>query len=221
MSLISWFKTTMTFDQAWRKPFNRGWIASGKGDWDQAIAEYSEAICINPHVAESFFNRAINYSHKMEWENTIADCTETIRLKPNHLKAYHWRGVAKRALAKYEAALVDFEKALALRPNDARCYYDRGVTYRLASDLPNAIVNFSKAIELGLNAFAERGYLQARLGYYDLAIADVIEARHRTTNTAASYIYQGWISYQQKDIEAAILNLGEAIRLEPEIASHY
>jgi len=221
MDFVAWFKSTLTFDRAWREPFNRAFAASQRGDWHQAIAEYSEAIRINPHLTEAYFNRALCHSKKKDWENAVTDCTEVLRLKPNHVKAIHWRGVTYRCRGKYQEALADFDKVLELNPNDARAFYDRGVTHRLISELPKALEDFTNAIQLELNAFPERGFVHARLGNLDLAFSDLTEAIRRQPEKAEYYEYRSWVSYKQSDLEAAILDLGEVIRLEPSTASHY
>jgi tetratricopeptide (TPR) repeat protein len=221
MNPFSWLKSLLTFDRAWREPFNRGFQASTQGGWDRAISEYGESIRINPGAAEAFFNRATCYSRKNDWKNTILDCTEVIRLNPKHFKAYHWRGVANRTEGNYEAAFADFTKAIEFRPGYPRAFYDRGLTYRLSSNLPNAIADFTQAIEGGLNAFAERGYVRAQSGDFNRASADLTEAIRRSPKVASFYVYRAWLFERQNKLLEAIVDLGEAIRLEPRNASHY
>jgi hypothetical protein len=44
--------------------FNRGVDGDEKGDLDDAIAEYSEAIGLNPKLAEAYCNRGNAYGQK-------------------------------------------------------------------------------------------------------------------------------------------------------------
>ena len=92
----------------------RGVSASQAGDYDKAIAEYTEAIRLDPKDAVAYYNRGLAYGNKDETDKEIADCTEAIRLDPKFALAYNNRGWAyakKREKAKAEA---DFEQAKKL-----------------------------------------------------------------------------------------------------------
>ena len=44
------------------KPFKRGWSHAVKGDQDQAIADFTEAIRLEPKVAAAYNNRGCAYA---------------------------------------------------------------------------------------------------------------------------------------------------------------
>jgi tetratricopeptide (TPR) repeat protein len=98
-----------------------------------AIADYDEAIRLNPDVAEAYFHRACLKDYLAPRESVmvvrhaalrsaIADFDEAIRLGlelSDLLHAYYRRGEAKYNLDRYEAAIVDFDEALRLNPNNS------------------------------------------------------------------------------------------------------
>jgi tetratricopeptide (TPR) repeat protein len=63
-----------------RVHFNRGVAWSTKGDHDRSIADYSEAIRIDPREAMFYFNRCDEWIGKGNHERAIADCNEAIKL---------------------------------------------------------------------------------------------------------------------------------------------
>ncbi len=66
--------------------FNRaGWSR------EQAIADYSRAIEINPNYAEAYKWRALRYSLADDHDRAIADDSRAIELDPNDAKAYNDR----------------------------------------------------------------------------------------------------------------------------------
>ena len=70
------------------------WPTRSKGDYDKAIADFTEAIRLNPKIAKAYNNRGLAYENKGDYDKAIADCTEAIRLDPKFAEAYHNRGAA-------------------------------------------------------------------------------------------------------------------------------
>ena len=65
-----------------------------KGEYDKAIAHYSEALRLNPKDADAYYNRGIAWERRGEYDKAIADYSEAIRLNPNYADAYYNRGIA-------------------------------------------------------------------------------------------------------------------------------
>ena len=62
--------------------YNRGIAWQAKGQLDEAIADYSEAIRLNPKFVRAYYNRGIAWNAKGESDKAIADYNEAIRLNP-------------------------------------------------------------------------------------------------------------------------------------------
>ena len=67
----------------------RGIVWASKGDNDRAIAEFDEAIRINPHYAVAYFSRGVIWNAKGDSERAIADLNEVIRLDPKIAAAHN------------------------------------------------------------------------------------------------------------------------------------
>src|SRR5664279_4983909 len=65
-----------------------------KGELDHAIADYSEAIRLDPKVAIGLYNRGIVWRAKGDIGRAIADYSEAIRLDPTYVLALNNRGLA-------------------------------------------------------------------------------------------------------------------------------
>jgi tetratricopeptide (TPR) repeat protein len=55
-----------------------------KGDDDRAIADYDEAICLNPRDPCPLYNRGNAWQAKGDHDRAFADYDEAIRLAPNY-----------------------------------------------------------------------------------------------------------------------------------------
>ena len=97
------------------KPFKRGWSHAVKGDQDQAIADFTEAIRLDPKDAAAYNNRAISYAKKGDHDKAIADFTEAIRLNQTQPDFYVNRARAYRALGDEAKAASDEKKAQELK----------------------------------------------------------------------------------------------------------
>ncbi len=97
-----------------RQHYNKGVEYGQQGRFDDAIAEYSKAIELDPSLAEAYSNRGDAYRALGEIQRAIADYAEAIRLNPQDAGAYAGRALAYTALGKDREAEDDFEKAVEL-----------------------------------------------------------------------------------------------------------
>jgi serine/threonine protein kinase len=90
-----------------------------KGDWEGAIADYTEALRLDPGSALVHYHRACAFGEKGAWDRAAADCTEALRLDPRLAIAYLGRGVARERTGDLDGALADYREALRLEPQSA------------------------------------------------------------------------------------------------------
>ena len=124
----------------------RGYAYLKKGDHDRAIADYTEAIRLDPSNASAFTNRASAYDAKRDIDRAIADYTQAIKLNPSDVNAHNYRGIVYRAKGDFDRAIVDHTEAIKLNPSDVNSHNYRGIVYRAKGDFGRAIVDHTEAI---------------------------------------------------------------------------
>ena len=105
---------------------NRGVAYRQKGDGDRAIADFNEAIRLDPSFAASFYNRGLAYRDKREPDRAIADYNEAIRLGLKDGDIFNSRGIAWFDKGDTDRAIADFNEAIRLDPKDATAFSNRG-----------------------------------------------------------------------------------------------
>lgn len=84
---------------------------------DRAIADYSEAIRLDPKYASAYRERGIVYERVNRDREALADLNTAIRLDPQNATAFYTRAKVHGAQKNYVAARRDAETAIKLFPN--------------------------------------------------------------------------------------------------------
>ena len=57
------------------------------GLYDKAIDDYTEAIKLNPNLAETYYNRGISFYYTGDYQLALKDYDKAIELDPNNQRA--------------------------------------------------------------------------------------------------------------------------------------
>jgi tetratricopeptide (TPR) repeat protein len=197
---------------------NRGILRKRKGDYDRAIADFAEAIRINPKYSSAYTNRGVAYAEKHDYDRALADYNIAIRLDPKDAVAYNNRGVAWKNKGEYDLAIADYNTALKLDKNYVSAYNNRGVALYRKGDNDRALVEYNTALRLAPNdadVYNNRGISFNEKGDLDRAIADYSEAIRLNPKYAFAYNNRGYAWKNKGEYDLAIADYSEALRLDP------
>ena len=85
-----------------------------KGDLNGALADYNQAIKLNPKNAIAYKNRGIAKEKKGDLDGAMADFNQAVQLNPKYAAAYYGRGDVKRKKGDLNGANADFNQASKL-----------------------------------------------------------------------------------------------------------
>ena len=77
---------------------------TSSASYDLAIADYTEAIKLDPNDPDVYNNRGQAYDNKGEFDLAIADYTAAIRLDSEDARAYYNRGLTRTNKGEFEQA---------------------------------------------------------------------------------------------------------------------
>jgi tetratricopeptide (TPR) repeat protein len=69
--------------EAVRTHLDHGKACLDKGKYDDAIADYTKAIALDPNVATAYTHRGLAYGRKGEVDRAIADFSKVLELDPS------------------------------------------------------------------------------------------------------------------------------------------
>ncbi len=202
----------------------RGLAYQALGNFDRAIADYSESIRLDAKNFYARVNRGWAFNEKRDYEHALADLNEAIRLNPEYTPSYNQRGNAHRGLGDLDQAIADFSEAIRRNPSYARAHANRGRTLIEKYEYDQAIVELNEAIRLDPRAaptFNYRGWALNEKKSYNRAFADLNEAIRLDPKYAASYNNRGNTYRARNDFERALADYSEAIRLDPDFTQAY
>jgi Flp pilus assembly protein TadD len=138
---------------------NQGFRWYQKGNYDQAIKEYTAAIKMNPHSPDAFYGRGLSWYQKGNYDQAINDYTEVIKIDPHYPDVFFYRGAVWERKGAYDQAIKDYTAAIAINP---RAYTYNNLSWLLATCPIAQYRNGAKAIELAKKAIE----LNPQIMYY-------------------------------------------------------
>lgn len=135
--------------------YNRGNANAAKGDPAAAIADYDEAIKLDPKNARALANRGTAHSEKGDADAAIADFDEAIKRDPRLASAYFNRANIVAAKGEADRAVADYTAALKYDRRNVNAYIARGALYLARGAAPKARADMAHAVRLERrNAYA-------------------------------------------------------------------
>jgi protein O-mannosyl-transferase len=203
---------------------NRGNAYQRKGNFDQAIVDYSKAIEVNPSYAEGYYNRGLAYQNKGDINQAISDYNKAIEINPNYSDAYNNRGSAYQHQGNFAQAFSDYNKALEINPKHDDAYYNRGMAYHGQGNLDQAILDFNRALKINpidAEAYYNRGLAYQTQGNFNQAIADYDKAIEIDPHYVHAYYNRGLAYHNKGDLSQALLDYSKAIKINPNYFDAY
>ena len=155
--------------------FDRGRVKIDLGDKQGAIADFNQAIKLNPDDADTYVGRGLVKDDLGDKQGAIADLNQAIKLKPDYAIVYMGRGNIKDDLGDKQGAIADYNQAIKLNPDYANAYNNRGNVKDNLGDKRGAIADYNQAIKLNpddANPYYNRGNAKKALGDKQGALSD-------------------------------------------------
>ncbi|WP_017655217.1 tetratricopeptide repeat protein [Fortiea contorta] len=182
--------------------FYQGLQQAKTGDLSGAIASYDQAIKLQPHFYEYWFNRGLTLFHIGEFTEAIASYDQAIEIKPDFYKAWYNRGGVLGELGEFDAAIASFERAIEIKPDAAESWSSRGLALLKLGLVGEAIASYDQALALQPSEQDNWYYRGIALGVCE-QYAEAIASYDKALEIQPDY-YEVWI-----DRGVVLFNLGQ------------
>lgn len=197
---------------------------AANGDWDPAVAAYSEAIRREPRLSDAYLARAEALQHQGKSDLALEDYNTVVRQWPAKADAFNGRAVIFARQGNRAAAISDLTRSLALDLDQPEALAARGNLYATQGDLDLALADYNKCIQVRPTfepAFTQRGVVRLAKGDNDGALQDWNRAILLNSHDAAAHAGRGMIHYARREWDSAISDFGTAIALKPDSPTLY
>jgi len=200
-----------------------------QGDYQGAIAEFTQAIQIQSNFANAYSNRCLAYLQLQDYQNAVSDCTQAIKISPKNTEAYLNRGLAYLMQGNYQAAIADNARIIAIQPQDFRAYYNRGIANAYLGNHQQAAKDYNLALShnhkipnnLLADIYNDRGLAYLELADLETAILDFNRAINLDENNYRVYFNRGCAHVQTGNYSDAVRDFSQVVQLNPQDGDAY
>jgi len=153
----------------------RGQVKFDDRNFDGAIAEFSEALRLDPKIVKAWDHRGVARSVQGDFDSAVADCSEALKLSPEDALIWCHCGAIKFEKGDFDGAIADCSEALRLDAGVANAWNDRGGAKFEKGDYNGAIADYNEGLCLEPRnpyAYINRALAKHEHGDYGGAIAD-------------------------------------------------
>ncbi|HKW29229.1 MAG TPA: tetratricopeptide repeat protein [Verrucomicrobiae bacterium] len=175
-----WRVTLAGNPDCWMARNNLGFILTQKGEVDEAMAQFQQALQINPQDPPSWNNVGNVLLHWGKVDEAIPYFQKTLQLNPDYVEARNNLGSALLQKGKVDEAKAQFQKALQINPVSVESYGNLGNAMLQEGKVDEAIAQYQKALQINPgnpnlynnlgNALSRQGHFEQSVAHYQAAI---------------------------------------------------
>mmetsp|Transcript_7191 Transcript_7191/g.10948 ORF Transcript_7191/g.10948 Transcript_7191/m.10948 type:complete len:583 (+) Transcript_7191:87-1835(+) len=210
--------------EAFKKEGNQQFLSR---EFKQAIVLYNKAISLAPDMFQVYANRSAAYLQLQRLEESLADAQKSISLNPNYVTGHRRLMKALCEMGEFMTAKAHLERYV----NELKGLEgDHSYVLQLAQGMQDGESamkegKFSEAREIFLMVSkltnSEVPILMAlraelKMGSPGGALRRSFQILRKNRKNVGAYVVRAWALYLQKDVDQALKNCREALRLDPD-----
>jgi tetratricopeptide (TPR) repeat protein len=187
-------------------------------DDDKKLADYNQAIIIDPNNADAWKTRGLFHLGKGNHEQAATDFAKILEGDAKNLTAHHAIAEALTYLEKYDQALEHINKAIELQPDQPLAYTLRARIRAIQGDLKAAQADLDAALKAAPNdvaALLMRARLHQAQGETEKARKDVDRALVVRPGLVQGILLRSMVAAAAGDWDRAIADMKDLLNTDP------
>lgn len=202
----------------------RGHLHRDAGRYDDALADWTQALQITPNDERIYLNRANLYRQLERYSDAIADYTQSLHLNPQQVEAFSNRGDLYTFVRRYQDALADYASALALDPQNTAILNNRGILYINLGWYIYALTDFNTVLTItpdDVTTYVNRISAYAGMNLLLEALEDCNHAIELAPDMYQTHLNRGIINQRLARYDDAEADYQRAIQAQPNEPNAY
>lgn len=101
------------------------------GNFNNALADFSKALQIDPQNPIIYANRGYLYRNSEDYKSAIEDYTNEIKYsEEGSIRGFAERAYCYAKLSEYEKGIMDYTTIIEREPNNLHALYNRAITHK-------------------------------------------------------------------------------------------
>jgi tetratricopeptide (TPR) repeat protein len=187
-------------------------------EYQNAIADFDQAITANPDYADAYVGRGAAYVNLGQYDAARTDLDRAISLGPRIALAYYNRGLMSYFRGEFDEALIDLNRAIELDPTHVNAYRVRAETCYELGESAHAMADLDRVVSMAPDSpigYYVRGTLYTDANEYEKAEADLRKALEIAPDSLGANCSMGWLYFRQQKFAEAVEFNERAIAVNP------
>ena len=214
-----WLDTLRLNPGCWMACNNLGLDYFKQGRFDEAIAQYHDALAIKQDFADARNNLGNVYLQQRRLDDAIAQYQKALAIQPDDAKTRNNLGSVLFQQGRLDDAITQYQKALAIHPDFADAENNFGSALLQQRRPDEAIAHFRNALAIQpdfVEASYNLGLAYSQQDRLDDAIAQYLKALNLQPDYAKVRNNLGLAYSQQGRLDEAIAQYQKALAVQPD-----
>ena len=203
---------------------DRGNMLMDAGKFDEAIADFTKALGLDPKNAGALADRGLAYVWMKKYDQADKDLDAAAAIQPDNAVVARARGLQAQFRVACAVAIDEFTKSLRVEPQNAFAFGHRAMCQDQLGHYAEAIADADRALALD-QAWQDMHVVRldsfARLRQKDTAVREAeLLAKARPQTAAAAWISFGSLFAAAGMADEAVAAFDKALAIKPEASTY-
>jgi tetratricopeptide (TPR) repeat protein len=187
--------------------------------YQQAAVEFQKALANDPEDASTHTFLGSCFFYEDKYPEAEAELREGIRLSPDWSESYRILANCCFYQSRAEEGHNLIQTAIQLAPEDPNCFWTLSKLYTLQNNHTAAVKAANQGLEINpehVTCLQAKALALGSLNQYAEGLDMIRIALNRAPESAENHAIQGYLLYQQKQLQEASDSFKTALRLDPQ-----